>query len=166
MAAGKSTCGALLAAKCGALFFDLDEEITAREGRSIAALFELEGEAQFRQKERAALLDLIERLELLDALTPQKAVIALGGGTVVNQDTRKQIRSFGLLCTLTAEPQTLAGRIAADAQVRPLAKELRHLLQERQRAYEDADGQWSTDDATPQEVADRIAQWWTPQITV
>ena len=56
MGSGKSTIGRLLAEKIGWPFFDLDQEIEAREGATIAAIFEARGEAEFRRIEAAALV--------------------------------------------------------------------------------------------------------------
>lgn len=166
MGVGKSKCGAQLALKTGAVFFDLDEEITAREGRTIAAIFEKEGEQHFRDLEAFMLDDLLARLDLLDALSPempQKSVIALGGGTITQPALKQKIRTAGLLCTLTAQPETLAARTAADSQVRPLASDLRCLLLARQRDYEDADWLCPTEGQSISEVVERLSQWWQQQ---
>ena len=76
MGAGKSTVGRLLAAGCGFDFIDCDRELEQRAGASIATMFELEGEAAFRQRET----------QLLDELTARPhVVLATGGGAVLSE---------------------------------------------------------------------------------
>ncbi|MGH9464003.1 MAG: shikimate kinase, partial [Thermoanaerobaculia bacterium] len=71
MGCGKSTVGPELARRLGVPFVDLDEEIAGRVGRSIAAIFEQDGETGFRRRERDALLATGESAA---------AVVATGGG--------------------------------------------------------------------------------------
>lgn len=67
---GKSTVGALLAARLGLPFFDVDAEIEAAQGRTIAEIFAADGEAGFRTLEREATLALLDG----------PGVVSLGGG--------------------------------------------------------------------------------------
>jgi shikimate kinase len=71
MGAGKSTVGRLLAAELGWEFVDVDQQIEARAGMTIAEIFTTDGEAVFRRKESA---------EIARALGRERVVIALGGG--------------------------------------------------------------------------------------
>ncbi len=71
MGAGKSTVGRLLAAELGWRFIDIDAEVEAKYGMTIAAMFAAEGEEVFRRRESAA---------IARALGQSHAVIALGGG--------------------------------------------------------------------------------------
>ena len=71
MGAGKSTVGRLLAAELGWRFIDIDAEVEAKYGVTIAAMFAAEGEEVFRRRESAA---------IARALGQKQAVIALGGG--------------------------------------------------------------------------------------
>jgi shikimate kinase len=75
--AGKSTVGELLAAALGVPFHDTDAAIEAAQGRTIADIFVAEGEAYFRELERA---------EVLRALGAQPGVVALGGGAPMDPD--------------------------------------------------------------------------------
>ncbi|MGH7288722.1 MAG: shikimate kinase, partial [Myxococcota bacterium] len=70
MGAGKSAVAESLAARLGLPLVDLDRELEAAAGQTIAELFASEGEAGFRRRERAA----------LEALAGRRAVVALGGG--------------------------------------------------------------------------------------
>lgn len=73
MGAGKTTLGWQLANKLGYSFVDLDDFIEKREGKSIAQIFEQEGQERFRELERAALEAVVTE--------NTKAVISTGGGT-------------------------------------------------------------------------------------
>jgi shikimate kinase len=89
MGAGKSTVGPALAVALGWQFLDLDHEIVREQHRSIAEIFETSGEAAFRQIEHSALLQTLER---------ENIVLALGGGA---------IETASNLQRLTADPATL-----------------------------------------------------------
>ncbi|MFE4052984.1 shikimate kinase [Streptomyces sp. YIM B13518] len=77
--AGKSTVGRLMAGHLGVGFRDTDEDIEAGTGRSVAQLFAQDGGRRFRELERAA---------VRTALAEHTGVLALGGGAVVDPDTR------------------------------------------------------------------------------
>lgn len=110
MGAGKSTVGRLLAAGCGFDFIDCDRELEHRAGASISTMFELEGEAAFRQRESG----------LLDELTSRPhVVLATGGGAVLSEENRHQLRSRGLVIYLQASAEEIARRTRADV-TRPL----------------------------------------------
>jgi shikimate kinase len=102
---GKSTIGRLLAERLGCPYFDSDDEIEARAGKSIAEIFAAEGEAGFRDRETQVVADLAAQ---------DRAVIALGGGAVVRPENRRAIEQ-GRVVWLTASPATLWRRIEADA---------------------------------------------------
>ena len=82
--AGKTTVGKLLAKELGLEFFDSDQVIEARAGKSVADIFTQDGEPSFRQIEH----DVV--IELLDS---SNAVIALGGGSLGNDETRARVKS-------------------------------------------------------------------------
>lgn len=71
MGSGKSTVGRALARRLGWTFLDIDEVVTAREGRSISRVFQDEGEAYFRLREHEATMEQLGR---------DRVVIATGGG--------------------------------------------------------------------------------------
>lgn len=131
MGAGKSTVGRLLAAGCGLDFIDCDRELEQRAGASIATMFELEGEAAFRQRES----------HLLDELTARPhVVLATGGGAVLSDHNRQLLRSRGLVIYLQASSEEIARRMHDDAS-RPLLQvddrlaRIEQLLEQRGPLY-------------------------------
>jgi len=131
MGAGKSTLGAQVARRLGRGFIDLDREIEARAGVTVADLFAREGEAAFRALEESV------AAAILDAAEP--AVIALGGGAVLSAETRARLRRRAFTVLLDVDPATAWQRASRSA--RPLAADeqaFHALFQERLPVYEDA----------------------------
>src|SRR3954468_4992416 len=83
MGAGKTSVGKLLAKRMKTRFVDLDDLIVAREGRSIAKIFEEAGESGFRSRESAALQEI-----LFGSSSFADAVVALGGGALSRAENR------------------------------------------------------------------------------
>jgi len=110
MGAGKSSLGRKLAAHFGLAFVDTDEEIVSHTGASIATIFEYEGEAGFRQR---------ERMVLAEVLAADGLVVATGGGIVLDADNRALIarRGYVLYLHVSIEPQL--ARLSHD-RTRPL----------------------------------------------
>ena len=139
MGAGKSALGRYLSERCGVTAVDLDAEISASYDATISSLIETHGLAWFRTCEQ----DMLVRL--MDA--QDTAVIALGGGTLLDAEFRTQVRARAYICTLTAQPKTLFARVSKALGERPLLASpsedplsvLKQLLSERQDAYLDAD---------------------------
>ncbi|HEU0205004.1 MAG TPA: shikimate kinase [Burkholderiaceae bacterium] len=131
MGAGKSTVGRLLARELGFEFVDCDREIEARSGVSITTIFELEGEAGFRQREAAVLDELTQRTGV---------VLATGGGAVLREDNRRHLLTRGLVIYLQASADELARRTSNDRS-RPLLQtadpraRIVELLQHREPLY-------------------------------
>jgi shikimate kinase len=129
MAAGKTTVGRLLAAQLGWQFIDVDAEIEAAAGKTVAELFQMHGEAWFREQERETIARLIAS-ELL--------VLALGGGAIEDDSTRELLLSGGThLVFLDASLETTLARCGVgDGKVdltRPVLADMQNLEARYQR---------------------------------
>jgi shikimate kinase len=111
MGSGKTTIGKKVASALGVPFADTDAEIERRSGRSIAAIFESDGEAAFRATEAATVAELVD--------TSPPGVVATGGGAVLDPATRARLRDRATVVWLRATPAVLVHRIASDG-TRPL----------------------------------------------
>jgi shikimate kinase len=99
--AGKSTLGRTLARRLGLAFIDADAELERRLGVTIPMIFEIEGEAIFRDREEATLAELVQRTGM---------VLATGGGVVIRAVNRDRLKANGTVVYLHAEPATLRER--------------------------------------------------------
>jgi len=154
MGVGKSEVGRLIAQRLGLTFVDLDDMVMNRAGKSIAAIFEEDGETRFRELEMAI-------TEEVSARSGQ--VIACGGGTVLNSENLKNIRKNSVMILLTADPETILKRIERDGDSRPLLKvpnrleRIRTLFSVRNSRYlEAADMVVETSHRMSEEVAEDI----------
>jgi len=100
--AGKSTLGRQLARRMHKRFVDADHELEQRLGVSIPTIFEIEGEAGFRDREEATIAELT-RLE--------DVVLSTGGGAVLRPTNRRLLRENGTVIYLHAEPPMLWTRL-------------------------------------------------------
>ncbi len=98
---GKSTLGRALARRLGMPFVDADTELERRLGVSIPTIFEIEGEAAFRDREQASIAELVVRTGI---------VLATGGGAVIRPANRERLKANGTVVYLHAEPTTLRER--------------------------------------------------------
>lgn len=158
MATGKSTVGRLVAARLERPFVDLDERIEAVAGSDIATLFAREGEAAFRQRERKILE------ALLDAPPGPAPVVALGGGALVDRETRLAALDRAVVITLSASPQEIARR-HGKSQTRPLLQgnvesRASELLEARRVAYAEAHATLSTEARDPELIASEVEAIW------
>ena len=131
MGAGKSTVGRQLAQRLGLAFYDSDKVIEERTGASIPTIFSLEGENGFRDREEQIIAELC---------TLENVLIATGGGSVLRETNRKQLRNTGYVVYLRANADHLYQRIKHDKS-RPLMQTdnplqtLRDLLKAREPYY-------------------------------
>ena len=134
---GKSAVGRRLAQRHGAGHVDLDEVIERQAGRRIPEIFADEGEAGFRDRERAAVASLGEP----DADTEVRRVIATGGGAVLDPRNRWLLYRGRVPIWIDGRPEVLAQRLRRSPVVRPLVAgrdpigAIRSLAAARQRFY-------------------------------
>lgn len=120
MGAGKTSVGKLLAKRLHRRFVDLDDLVVAREGRSIARIFDEAGESGFRSRESAALQQLLTELK-----SSGEAVVALGGGALSQPENRAAAQRSGFpKIFLDAPVEELFQRCASQDLARPLRKDL------------------------------------------
>jgi shikimate kinase/3-dehydroquinate synthase len=134
---GKTAIGRRIAARHAARFIDLDATIEAGAGQTIPELFEAEGEAGFRSRERAA----VAALGRPDPLPELQRVIATGGGTVVDPANRWALYRGRRAVWLNGPPEVLAQRLRHSPHPRPLLQgrdplgAIRELAARRERFY-------------------------------
>lgn len=133
MGCGKTCVGHRLACAIKHDFFDIDNELVKRTGVSIAHIFDVEGEAGFRQREATILGELCALKHI---------VLATGGGVVLQAQNREIMSQKGLVIYLKADIKTLLNR-TADSTHRPLlqqsedkAKTIADILTARAPLYE------------------------------
>jgi shikimate kinase len=110
MGTGKSEVGRRLAARLGRAFVDTDQLVEREAGKSVAAIFADDGEPAFRARERDA---------VATAAAHRDAVIAVGGGAVLDATNVARLREAGVVVCLSAAPETILRRVG-DAAKRPL----------------------------------------------
>lgn len=131
MGAGKTSIGRCLARHFGLPFVDTDQEVERRTGATVPTIFECEGEAGFRARER----EVLARLLAGDA-----SVIATGGGIVLDPGNRRALAEHGHVVHLRVDVPVQRARLARDRS-RPLLATgdreatLRRLAAEREPLY-------------------------------
>lgn len=164
MGSGKTSIGWLLAKLIGYGFIDLDDYIEAREKQTVAQIFDRRGEDQFRQLEKAA-------LKTLQGI--KSHVIAVGGGTVVDDDNWRTLQGLGATVWINPPADEIARRFCADpealrrrplladlatnsdraTQVLKLKERLSALIGQRQQRYGEARLEISDSFSTPESSA-------------
>ena len=128
---GKSTVGRHLARHLTRRFFDSDVEVEREIGCPIRVFFEREGEARFRDIEQDVLADLVSR---------EGSVLATGGGAVLREANRRNLRERTTVVYLRSTPEELFRRLRHDThrpmlQVADPLRKLRDLFAERDPLY-------------------------------
>lgn len=153
MGAGKTTVGRLLAERWGVAVRDTDADVEAVAGKSVQDIFVVDGEPAFRVLER----DAVAR-----ALTEHDGVLSLGGGAVLDPDTRALLA--GRPVVFLRVGVTDAVKRVGLGHGRPLVlgnvrSRIKALLEERAPVYEAvATLVVDTDGRTPAEVAAEIEE--------
>ncbi len=154
MASGKTTVGRAVARRLGWDFIDIDAAVEAREGRSVAQIFDLDGEERFRR---------LEAEETARALTREDVVVAPGGGWAVQDEERlEEVPEGTLTVWLRVDPATAVGRARASRAVRPLLagpeplEAASALSAERARFYARARLHLDTTDVAPTALTDAV----------
>lgn len=151
MGAGKTTVAALLAERWGTSVRDTDHDVETTAGKEIAEIFVDDGEERFR---------LLERAAVADALGDHDGVLALGGGAVLDEQTRAALDGHTVVFLQVGLADAVkrvglgAGRPLLLGNVR---SRIKVLLDERLPVYRAvATHTVETDGRTPAEVADEI----------
>jgi len=110
MGAGKSTIGRQVAEALHLRFLDSDKVIEERSGAAIGWIFEIEGEAGFRQRERRVIAELTAE---------QGIVLATGGGAILDPENRRVLAARGLVVYLQTSIEQQLDRTRRD-RTRPL----------------------------------------------
>ena len=160
MGAGKSKIGPYVAGGLGYTFLDTDKLIEQAAGKTIKDMFEQEDENYFRNLEQDMLKKLVEE--------NKNAVIALGGGALVNPVNNMLIKQNGVTVYLKSSPEAIFQRVKHTSR-RPLLEvprdahfetnlmlRIKELLAKRTELYETADVIIERDGLEPQQVAELI----------
>jgi shikimate kinase len=156
MGTGKTVVGRLLAQKLGKEFIELDALIEKRAGKSIPEIFRREGETAFRELEIGVVKDIAGK---------KNAVIACGGGLVLNKINIDRLKQECVIVCLTASPTEISKRTLADKDGRPLLAvddrlaQIKNMLEFRRPYYErSADITVNTSRLKPETVVERIIE--------
>ncbi|MBN8687949.1 MAG: shikimate kinase [Chitinophagales bacterium] len=116
MGSGKTHWGRLLSEKLGIRFFDLDEQITAKAGKSIPEIFAIDGEEHFR---------LLEK-EVLQTLTAshEQFILSTGGGTPCYFNNIDFMNEAGTTVWIHTPADVLFTRLVKEKEKRPLIRDL------------------------------------------
>jgi len=155
MGSGKTTIGRQLAQELGLVFHDCDQELEKATGASVSLIFDVEGEAGFRERETRLLRELAGRRGVL---------VATGGGVVTREENRRLLRSSGLVVWLKATVEQQLVRLGHDKS-RPLLQtpdrraRLKRLAAERDPLYgQVADLEFPSQDRGSKSAARALSQ--------
>lgn len=153
MGTGKTAVGKRVARRLGRPFLDTDEMVEASAGKPVRRIFADDGEARFRELERAAVAEACARGDV---------VVSTGGGALIDERNLRALADGGLVIGLVADPETIARRVGRAIEERPLlaggpvVERIRALLAERERFYARATLRIDTSGRTVDEVANEV----------
>lgn len=152
--AGKSTIGPRLAKALACPFVELDERVERAANLTLAEIFNIHGEAYYRELEADAVREILGRGE--------RVVVALSGGIVRNDGAFQAVRRSCVTVWLRARPEDHMKRVWRQGDRRPMAdranamEELRSILREREPLYRTADLTIDTSSHTVVEAVRRL----------
>lgn len=155
MGSGKTTIGRALADRLGWDFVDLDEEIAAEQGMSVAEIFERFGEEHFRKLETEAIRKRARRVR-----AGHPVVMALGGGAFARKENAELLEDNGVTVWLDC-PLEVARRRVEGNSGRPLARDpetFDRLYDSRREAYARADYRIEAGSDDPERAVDAICK--------
>lgn len=159
MGAGKSLVANILSHKYKMRCLSTDETVEKKAGRKVSEIFQKDGEARFRQMEKAAVKEISES---------QNVIVDCGGGIVLDPDNVKALKKKGILFYLQASPEVVLKRLK-DHKNRPLLQvdnpleRIKELMKERKKLYEQADFTIFTDQQTIEQTALAVVALWKPK---
>lgn len=156
MGTGKSTIGRALAKEMHRPFYDVDETIVEKAGASIAWIFDIEGEAGFRIREKRVVDELTKKSDI---------VLATSGGAILDSENREKLASRGIVVYLKTSLTEQYERTKNDSkrpllQVDNLEEKLKSLHVERSDIYSNlADVSFDTDHIGVKNIVNNIMQY-------
>jgi shikimate kinase len=173
MATGKSAVARAIARRLSWRLIDCDQRLAARAGKSIPEIFRAHGEGHFRDME----FEIIQEIAAEDRRCPQctnplPAVIATGGGALIDARNFDALSGFGMIVCLTARPEVIARRAGSHAASRPLlaagdkplGERIAELIAARREAYARAPITLDTSDLSIEQAADAAIAAYTKYV--
>ncbi len=150
MGAGKSTIGRQLAQQLNMEFFDSDQEIERRTGADVGWVFDVEGEAGFRDREEKIINELTEK---------QGIVLATGGGSVKSRETRNRLSARGVVVYLETTIEKQLARTQRDKNA-PYCRSSRHRVKYLKRWPLNATRCMKRSPMLPSALTIKVQKWW------
>lgn len=157
--AGKSTVGPLLASRMGRPFVELDDCVASATGLQLGEIFQLHGEAYYREAERTV---------LSQKLAGEPSVLAVGGGIVTDAASFAMLRAGCRTVWLRAAPEDHWERVLAQGDTRPMADneraftDLRRILAERDPLYRLAEVVVDTSSHSVEDIVEQVHRALVP----
>jgi shikimate kinase len=157
MGTGKTTVGRYVAHRIGFKCVDSDHEIERKAAKTVSRIFAEDGEASFRE---------LERQFIVEGHSPEKLVVACGGGLVVQPGMLGILAARGVVVCLHASIETILARTGRHEESRPLLNvddpdaRARALYAEREAIYRSAGTVILTDSRPLSEIASHVIRVW------